>query len=346
MSKAGIIKSAFIGLMENNLSLVSYLAKNGCDSAVTQALKVGGKIEDAMYGYALAGNKAKVKGLIDSANDEARPTLLGSAIRGFAATGDSISIQGIEGYKAYKAQRVLGMAEAGKKDEVIAALDKNPALFPYAVEGYATSNHGEHLKKLIKGTRFYPLAIYHAARAGNNDLVDGLLKEQGVSKDYIVSALSSSLSSAENTNAFALLNQAIRGYTAGHHFTEAALLLSRGASISQCIGELKSPEGSVSIELIFALLAHINDERIRTNLVEHIARLGEVDEQFKVKLDDLAFNLKVSECMRSKGINYIEAVVKQQTSSGADAPNDVISLPYLAEMLCGESPSATSSLKL
>lgn len=310
MTRLGIIKSAFLDFNENGLNLVSHLAMQGENEVVERCIGFGGKVEDAIYGYALAGNTTIVNSFIERASEDKIIQYTKSAVRGFARANNSASIQALAQYRNYKEDRLLGLAQAGKKEEVTAIVDYNIGLFSFAVKGYADCNHAVLLEKLIQGTSSYPLAIYHAARAGHSDLVNNLLAQCGVdSKDLTFSTemLSESGNSIKEIDAYALLNQAVRGYVAGCHFREAAQMLARGASVSLCISELDQLQGQPNLDSYLVLLAHSNHAEVRNKLYDNLATLGKLSDDFIIDLPTMERIKQEMECMETNHLNYLEA---------------------------------------
>ena len=326
------------------MNLMSYLAQQGKEEAVENLIRMGGRPEDAIYGYALAGNDAQVESvlaMVESSDKSKLPVCTGQLIKGNARAGYVEKIYALSNYKDYLSDFVVGLAQAGDRDKVTGLLDKNITWFGSAVEGYASANHRDLLSKLIKGTTYYPAAIYHAAHAGHTALVNDLLLQCGIAAtDQIAPSLTGSLpdrpASFEELNRYSYLNKAMEGYIAGLHFSDAIALLARGASITLCISELKDSHGLPSKDLYLAFLAHIDDASLREKVLKQMSGYSLVMEQLTITEADLKELDKTIGCMASDHLNYIEAQKKLEEPTDCLETGD-ISLPYIAETLCNES---------
>jgi hypothetical protein len=335
MNKIKIIGSAFLGFTENGINLMSYLAMKNQDEAVRRMVDLGGKISDAIYGYAMAGNIDKVNELINNASKLELNDCIASAIRAFARRGDFDHLQSMNNYKNFKVARIIGLAEGEKKLEVTNILDTNINLFPYVVEGYAIGNHGTCLKKLIKGTSFYPLAIYHAARSGHSTLVNELLMDCGVNIDFILSPLNENKHSTEkrsNIAAYSLLNEAANGYLAGCHFSDASAILTRGASVTLCFSELDWSNGLPNHEIYMALLAHIEDQKIREEVLSCYEIYSKVEDKYYFDSSNIQQSQKINSFMKETKLNYIEAS-DYIVNESANPVKESITLSYLANIV-------------
>lgn len=183
-----IIKSAFWRMQQNGLSIAS-LGATKCPYFISLSDKIsayGKRNEELCYGLAFSNNVEQVKDLLEHCPSEEKKLCTAHAIRGFARAGNFAAIHEIPNYRDYEAERILGLAQAGNKELVSKALDKNIALFDCAVRGYAEGNHEEALKALIKGTCYYRQAIEYATQAGQYSLVNSLLEECNVPSSYTV----------------------------------------------------------------------------------------------------------------------------------------------------------------
>lgn len=338
-----IIQSSFLAQEANGMNLTSYLAKQGDDKAVQKLIALGGKLEDEAYGYAMAGNKEQLVRLLETCPKSRRAACTGKMVRGFARTGRFDEIYEIEDYRQYKDDLLIGLAQSGNQAKITHLLDRDIALFAQVVEGYASCNQGQLLTKLIKGTSYYPLAIYHAARSGHTDLVNDLLVQCGIGPDYKFNGLTSPASHAiKDINAYALLNGALKGYVAGRHFNDAVKLLERGASVAQCVLDLKDTNGSPSHELYFAFLAHIKDLVLRETVLHKMINQAAVMESLKITPANKEKLEKVITCMNESKLNYVEARHKVESSSDNVVAGE-LSLSFLAEVAKSELSEAGHS---
>ena len=327
----------------NGMSLMSYMAQQGLDEGVQQLIKRGAHPKEALYGYALAGNETQILRIlatIERSDTSKRAECTGHLIRGYSKSGYFEKVHAIENYKDYQSDILFGLAQAGDKYKVQAMLDKNIALFSYAVEGYASTNQGEVLNKLIKGTSFYPSAIYHAARAGNHSLVNFLLFQCGVDPTFQVAAAITKASplleaSTLEINFYTYLNHALRGYIAARHFDHAVSLLTRGASLSLCVSELKDDSGLPTHDLYIALLAQIKDPLLQKNVLEQMTIRSTVMASLTITPKDLERLELTQSIMATHHLNYIEAKSLTEEPSSSTTMGD-ITLPFLAEALSKE----------
>lgn len=338
-----IIKSSFLAQQANGMNLTSYLAEQGDDKAVQMLLALGGNLEDAAYGYAMAGNKEQLVHTLKACPKSQNVACISKMVRGFARTGRFDEIYEIEDYRQYKDDLLIGLAQSGNQTKVTSLLDRDITLFAQAVEGYASCNQGQLLTKLIKGTNYYPLAIYHAARSGCTDLVDDLLVQCGIGHDYRFNSLTSPASIAmKDINAYALLNWALKGYVAGRHFNDAVKLLERGASVTQCVLDLKDINGSPNHELYFAFLAHIKGSALRETVLNKMLNQAAVIESLKMTQAHKEKLEKIISCMNESNLNYLEA--RHQVESHSDnAVAGELSLSFLAEVVKKELPETGHS---
>lgn len=333
MTKMGIIQSAFLEQEVNGKNLVSYLAEQGNDNAVQKLIALGGKLEDAVYGYALAGNTEQLAKLLEICPTSQLAVCMGKMVRGFARANLFDEVYAIKEYRQYKNDMLIGLAQSGNQVKVTSLLDRDISLFAQVVEGYASGNQGQLLTKLIKGTSYYPLAIYHAARSAHTDLVNDLLGQCGINSDYRFNGVTSP--SSKDINAYALLNWALKGYVVGRHFKDAVKLLERGASVTQCVLDLKDVNGLPSHELYFAFLAHINEPALRGMVLNQMMTQASIMESLKMTEAHQKTLEQVITCMNESDLNYVEA--RHQVESASDgAVKGELSFAFLAGILTGE----------
>ncbi len=339
MNKMDIIKLVFFKLNVDGMNLGAYLAHLDQHEGVLQFLAHGGALNDVIYGYALAGNTLEVNKWLATCDAAQQADCLGCAIRGYAKVGNFDSIYAIKDYKAHIMNTLIGLAQAGLKDKVTAILDRNIALLSAAVEGYASCNQRELLSNLIRGTSFYPLAIYHAARAGHSELVDYLLLQCGFDAEYKVS---SALARSTDRDACLLFNQCASGYLAGRHFENAGTMLGRGASIVLSFSVLKDETGLPDYELYLAFLAHIKDKTLRKDVLNHSFIKSAMELLQKNPVEALKRMIKH---MDMKQLNYVEVRhgLKNKSPSVIEG---AMTLPYLAKVTEESLDKAASSALL
>jgi hypothetical protein len=335
MPKIQTVKSAFINLHSDGLTLTSQLAKDKEVNAVKQLIDFGAVIADAVYGAALAQDEDQVNTYLDECPESEMTAYTGNAIRGYARAGNFEAIYAIKEYKEYLYDLVVGWAQAGRADKLKPLIIKDMSLLPAAVEGYADCNHAELLINLLKGTNLYPKAIYYAARSKHPDLVTALLKECGVTDHQKVNLKAtqsaSTLKRQAQINTHSLFNDAVKGFTAGCHFKEAALLLERGASISLCLDELPVQ----NIEPFLVLLCYVSDKSISAALIEQIKlRFSVSGAAIPETTFEKAQNIK--ELMHQNKSNYIEAKNCFEDKDAALNNSIDITLSYLLNILSTE----------
>ncbi len=333
-----IIQSAFFVQEANGMNLTSYLAEQGDDKAVQKLIALGGKLEDAVYGYAMAGNKEQLIDLLETCPQSQHAACIGKMVRGFARTGRFDEIYEVKDFRQYKDDLLIGLAQSGNQTKVTPLLDRDITLFAKVVEGYASCNQSQLLTKLIKGTSYYSLAIYHSTRSGHTELVKDLLGQCGIDPDYrFNNSTSPAPTTIKDINAYALLNSALKGYVAGRHFNEAVKLLERGASITQCVLDLKETNGLPSHELYFAFLAHVKDSALRETVLNKMVNQATVMESLKITQANKEKLEKIITCMNESNLNYVEARHQIECSSD-NAVEGELSLSFLAEVIKSELP--------
>jgi len=256
----------------NGYSYVTHLAAVGNDKMVTKEIEASPtSTYQAIYGYGVAANVQAMQALISDCPDKTKATRM--AIRGVLRGNHMEELYKIRDYRNYKTDIVFGYAQAGNEDMVATMVNKDPALFEAAVQGYASVGN-EALLDLIKGTHFYEEAISQAAKAGHVSLVNQLLEAVGFTED---------LSSADNRERIRLLgflNKALSGYCKGSHLEAAGDLLAKGANIQVALDALKVG-GKPCLDAYIALYLATSDktskallEQIQTELILDDASLS------------------------------------------------------------------------
>jgi hypothetical protein len=336
MTIMNIIKTAYINLSENGVTLTSYLAHERNVDGVKKALELGGKREDAIYGAAWAGDVEQVNLYLEECSEDEKQACFASAVKGYARAG-AAGEKALSDFPNVQSspELIIGWAQAGKKEQLDRAVAHNLTLLHYVVEGYAETNREKDLKNILKGTRFHSKAIFYAARAGNRNLVTELLKDFGINpEDRIIinekGRLRSSEQEIEKIERYTLFSEAARGYVEGRHFKEAAAMLDRGANTSLSLGQL--PVDDVESQLI--LLCYAKNKDVAALLLERIKQNYSVknDKEIPINLVDDA--LKIRDLMSSQNINYLEAKNKLEPDVDGYLPDQKdITLSYLLEAL-------------
>jgi hypothetical protein len=330
MTTLRTIEDAFINLQYRGFTIASYLAQHKKIDALDHILTRGAKVEDAIYGSALASDVEQVNKYL---GDAPTPSYIGSAIRGYARAGNFDAILALPDYKKYLKERVLGASQGGASKQIESWLIKDYSLLSSAIEGSVDANNTATLMNILKGTAYYPHAIYHAARSGSTALVEELLEVCGVKKDSESSAHLSAQEREAQLSARSLLNQAANGFVAGGHYKEAALMLERGADCSLCLSEIAEDR---SLEPFLALYCSIQNEEIASNLVEKQQLRLRVNGK-KIPSELLKEAQGIKELMSSEEINYLAAKNKIELNTtdplleGKD-----ITLPFLLKVLSRE----------
>ncbi|KTC65422.1 Uncharacterised protein (plasmid) [Legionella adelaidensis] len=334
MSKMAMIKGAFLDFQENGKTLVSYFAEMGHHEIVRYLIEeLGGKWEDAFYGYALARNRDQILALLRECPEERKGMCIEQAIRGFAQVEDFESVGAIDETRSYKPFYLLGRAQSGKKESVVTMVNREIRLFAKAVEGFASANQGTQLIAFIEGTRFYPQAIYHAAKSGHSDLVNELLKKCGISPSTKVNP--KNLRNAKEIDIYGLFNHAVKGYLAGRHFREAGDFIERGASYTQAMGELNDSSGMPDTALFLTFLAHIKNEAKRQEIAEHMLRQADLTDSLRLNAETFEQLENIIQEMSNSRLNYIEASQKTPEEEGTGGE---VTLSYLAKVVQNELP--------
>lgn len=332
--------SPYLGLNLNGINLVSFLATEGLVDAVNEMLRNGANKADAIYGYALKGNVEKVRELISTGAEE---DCIRFAIRGYARGGHVTHIRTIPNYRSHTSEVIFGLAQAGDHTQVTAKLGQSDnRYYAEAIKGYASANQLTSLKKLVKGTGLFPVAIFEAARSGHQKLVTDLLVDCGVSRTFSLIKDDKSDLSPENIGRYGWLNTAASGYMAGRHFDEAIELLKRGASITLCLSELKEPSGKPSHDLYMTFLAHIDAEALRTAVLEVIAKQSQADPSLMITPADLDRILLINTQMTDHHLNYLDACRKVDEIP-YETTDSKITLPTLSGLIDTDGLSAGSS---
>lgn len=328
MTIAHTIRDAYINLQYHGLTLVSCLAQHEKIDALEKVIALGAKIEDVIYGAALANNTELIKKYLGEHPSE---SYISSAIRGYSRAGNFNAIYKLPGYKNHLDERILGASQGGFSKQIESWLLKDYGLLSAAVKGYVDATDYTPLLNILKGTSLYPQAIYFAARSGCTSLVDILLAECGVKKDTKYPLHSDK--TQVQLSARSYLNQAANGYVAGNHYQEAAKMLEAGADISLCVSEI----GTYSnLEPFLALYCAINEGETEKSLLETIELRLSIDDK-KIPPETLKITLEVKELMSKQGINYIAAKNKlEHNTTNHLLETEEVTLPYLLKILSQE----------
>ncbi|MCH9756717.1 MAG: hypothetical protein K0U37_05985 [Gammaproteobacteria bacterium] len=261
-----ILQFSCLDFNQNGLSLTAHLAFKGRDDAVNTVITMlQGKPEDAAYGYVLAGEFDKANTLLtDAASEQVEEAIKKKMVRGAARANQLDALDTfISNRTDYLADEVRGLAEGGNRDQLAPLVNRNPLLFTDAVQGYATTEQKETLMDLIRGTSLLNHAIFHAAQAGHEGLVNELLESSGITPDPTTRNF---FSEQDKINYTGLLNHAVKGYTRGCHFNQACALMDAGVSSMQCASELPS---SIMVDIIKTLTETVDFEVLETFVSEH-----------------------------------------------------------------------------
>ncbi|MDR3501327.1 MAG: hypothetical protein P4L79_01945 [Legionella sp.] len=329
MTTLRTIQDAFINLQYRGFTIASYLAQHKKMDALDKILDLGAKVEDAIYGAALASDVEQVNKYLGS---DPAPSYICSAIRGYARAGNFDAILELPDYKKYLKERVLGASQGGASKQIESWLIKDYSLLSSVVEGSVDADNTATLMNILKGTVYYPHAIYHAARSGSTALVEELLDVCGVKEDSESSAHLSALEREAQLSARSFLNQAANGFVAGGHYKEAALMLERGADCSLCLSEIAKDR----LEPFLALYCSIQNEEIATNLLEQMQLRLRVNGK-KIPSEMLKEAQGIKELMSSEKINYLAAKNKIELNSADPLLEEKnITLPFLLKVLSRE----------
>lgn len=329
MTTIRTIQEAFINLQYRGFTIASCLAQHKKIDALNTVLTLGAKVEDAIYGAALAGDVELVNHYL---GEQPIPSYISSAVRGYARAGHFDAIYGLPDYKVYLKERVYGASQGGLTREVENWVTKQYSLLSSAVGGFVDANDPSTLMDLIKGTCHYNSAIYHAARSGSTVLVEKLLAACGVKENPESFSTRGALEQEAQLSARSYLNQAANGFAAGCHYKEAALMLERGADCSLCLSEITKYS---SLEPFFVLYSSVQNEEIAANLLEQMQGLLSVND-IKIPSERLKEIQGVKELMSSEGINYLAAKNKIEGGSEPLLGEKNITLPFLLKVLSQE----------
>lgn len=230
--KSTLLNKAKQEINFNGYTYVAHLAAVGNDKLMTKEIgESPTTASQAVYGYGVAANVKAMQALISECTDKTKATRM--AVRGLVRGNHLKELYKIKEYRNYKADIVFGYAQAGNEGMVATMVNKEPALFEAAVQGYASVGNDAALLDLVKGTQFYGEAISHAAKAGHVDLVNQLLDAVGFSEDL------DSVNDKEKIRLLGFLNKALSGYCKGFHLEAAGNLLKKGANIQTALDALK-----------------------------------------------------------------------------------------------------------
>ncbi len=234
MSKDTLIINLRNRVNFNGYSYIAYLATQNKNDLVSElTVESPEAVYQAIYGYAVVNNSTQINYFINTSIDKNRAKKM--AFQGLARGNHLAELYTKEDYKSYKTDIVFGLAQAGTQQIVTALVNKEPSLLEAAVQGYACGGHSLLLLDLVKGTQFYTHAIYHAAQAGHNELVDKLLTQCGMHQK----AMNTTPNTKEEIRLFGFLNTAVAGYCKGYHLDLVAHLILKGADIQTALDKLK-----------------------------------------------------------------------------------------------------------
>lgn len=235
-------------LTEGGLNLVSYLAYEGHDDMLPYALtNLNGELKDVAYGYAYAGQLEKATALLldEQLSEAAKASITKHMIRGAARAEQYEALASLlPDLTSHQGEQVRGLAEAGASKHVTRRVNLHPECYVEAIKGYASGGHKAPLMRLLAGTGFRSIAIFHAALSGHEALVSDLLNGADTATHISGPTL---YAEANKINQQALNNHAVLGYTMGCHFKAAQDLLSAGASVETCLSKLPQ---TLSLEAI------------------------------------------------------------------------------------------------
>ncbi|WP_133130311.1 hypothetical protein [Legionella yabuuchiae] len=265
------ITSYELNYHQNGCNLLIKKGVEGNEKAVDELVSQGGKLTDAVYGYALGGHEELVEKVLED-----HLKLIQAAAKGYARAQNIAQITKLRSNEALKASLVFGFAQAGDESQVRAALNarNGTQYLPIVLEGLASTGHKELLCELITGTHYYNTALKAAAKSRHHDLVKVLLARLNINLDEPASTVSFSEATQD------ALAYVLQGYSEGRHFTEAAEILSRGINPMHCLNAL-SPSGSLDLTDASLLLSSIDNDRIKTKVSSLMAR------QFDLNVDAL-----------------------------------------------------------
>ncbi len=263
-----LLKQACMAFNQDGLTPIAHFAKVGDDARVHQLIDMPhSKPEDAAYGYAVAGAFEKASTLLEQASSEdEQEAIKKSMVRGAARANHLEALSAFIPNRAdYKDAEVCGLAESGELAALGRLVNANLKLYQYAIQGFATGSQTEALLDHLKLGSFHGHAIFKAAEAGHEDLVNELLASSGVSPNATRRTVFSERDRIAYT---ALLNQALKGYTKGCHFQQANHTIAQGAGPLHASSELPT---SVSIEEMQAITESVNFEILADFVSEYAA---------------------------------------------------------------------------
>lgn len=268
-----------LNLNKNAVNLVIVKAFLGDEDRVSELLDAGGSIEDAVYGFALGGHFKLVNNITDD-----KPDLKRFAARGYARGNHSEKVAELISDASLLEELLYGHAQAGNSTHVQAALNSRGGAkyLPVILEGLASTEQTELLLHLVKGTRFYTLALQSAAKSGHTDLVQRLFAAQSISLDELKSD-----ATKLNHDIKVVLTYAMQGYIKGRHFEHASELLTIGLNPMHCLNAL-AKKGVIDANDASRLITAIDSETIQEQVK------GLLTEQFAFDLETLDLSMDYS----------------------------------------------------
>jgi hypothetical protein len=251
---------------KKGLNAVSIFAKLGNNTQVDLLLSEGGKLEDAVYGYAFGKHSPQVDNILKK-----YPEFTEQAAKGYARAGAEIETEKLSLISELAIQKALlvGYAQAGNTTHVNAALlSKNSQQYlPSIVTGLADCGYPE-VHQYARNPELQNTAISAAAQSDNSALVIELLACQGI----VMSELSLPLL----LNVKEALGHALIGYIKGRHFAHVEALLKLNINPMLCLTAI-SDQSSIHASDIQSLLQHLTDESLRKILIDLIQEQFGID---------------------------------------------------------------------
>ena len=251
---------------KKGLNAVSIFAKLGNNIQVDLLLNAGGKLEDAVYGYAFGKHRVQVDDILKK-----HPELIEQAAKGYARADDEIETEKLALKSELTIQKALleGYAQAVNSTQINAALlsKSSQQCLPSIVTGLAECGHYS-VHQYARNPELQNIAITAAAQSANSALVMQLLALQGI----IISELSLPL----QLNVKEALGHALIGYIKGRHFAYVEALLKLNINPMLCLTAI-SDQSSLHASDIQSLLRHVTDELQRKILIDLIQEQFGID---------------------------------------------------------------------
>ncbi len=243
--------------MNNGFNATSAFAKLGDQEQVALALSAGGKLEDAVYGYALGGHSNQLTAILS-----VHPELLNHAARGYARVDDEIETGKLSARNEMTIKQALleGYAEASNITQVNAGILSRHyrEYLPTIVKGLAAGNHPS-VKQYAINPELQNIAISSAAQSGHVELVNALLAMQNIE----ISKLSKPLM----MGAKIALGHALTGYSKGRYYEHIEALLKLNINPMLCLTAIADKDGLHGSD-IQALCSNVSDEALRQSLLD------------------------------------------------------------------------------